>query len=113
VPWEAPLDATNQPIEEPKLTEAEQTAQRRMLDAVEELKRAAQGTSLAAMLPFQSLVVNLDSLVEVLIESGLVSRVEFFERVTQKFDGLTKECRRAVLSAGGASALAGLKPPRG
>jgi hypothetical protein len=93
----------------PKMTAAEKAAKTTLDNAVADLQKAAQGTTVLTVLQSQLLVMQVDVLVDLLAESGAFQRVEFFTRITARVERLASECRRAVLAHGGASALAGIK----
>lgn len=96
-----------------QLTEAQLLAKAKLDSAVQELSKAAMGTSVMLSLPMTLLTSQMDVVVDLLCEAKLISREEMWTRATAKVDAMAKECRRAVLMAGGASALAGLKKPAG
>lgn len=96
-----------------KLTEAQLRAKARLDSSIAELGKAVQNTPLALGANAQLQLMQLDVLVDLLAESGLFQREEFWKRITEKVDHYTSECRRALLSQGGASALAGLRKPGG
>lgn len=100
---------TDETPDAPKLTAAEQAGRVALDNAVNDLAKAAQGTSVLAALQSQLLIMQVDVLVDLLAESGAFSRVEFFQRITKRVDLLASVCRRAVLAQGGAGALAGIK----
>jgi hypothetical protein len=93
----------------PTLTAAEKAAKVALDNAVLDLHTAAQGTSLLPMMQSQLLVVQVDVLIDLLAETGVLRREEFFRRITARVESMASECRRAVLASGGASQLAGIK----
>jgi hypothetical protein len=94
---------------EPTLTAAEKAAKVALDNAVYDLQVAAQGTVLLPKLSFAVLALQLDALADLLAETGVLQREEFFRRITARVESMASECRRAVLASGGASQLAGIK----
>lgn len=94
----------------PKWSEAALKAKARLDSSINDLQKAAQGTQVANMLAFQLLIFQVDVMIDMLAELNLFPRETFFERVTVAVDKMASECRRAILSQGGASVLAGKSP---
>jgi hypothetical protein len=88
-------------------------AKKRLDDAVTDLTKASSGTNFAPMMTIQLLIIQLDTALDLLANAGLLDRKALFNRVAESVENMATECRRAVLSAGGASALAGLRGPKG
>ena len=92
------------------LTEEELKAKARLDSAVQELQKAVEKYPPIAMgASAQLQIMQLDALAEVLAEVGVLPRTRLWELIAQKVDDYTTQCRRAILSQGGASALSGLR----
>jgi hypothetical protein len=98
--------------QEPKLTPAEKAAKVTLDNAVRDLQKAAQGTTVLHTLQSQLLIMQVDVLIDLLAENGAFQRTEFWGRITAKVDELATQCRRAVLAHGVGGVLKDLKGPR-
>jgi hypothetical protein len=101
----------DEPVQDdaPKLTHAEQAAKVALDNAVVDLGKAAQGTTLMTTMQSQLLVMQVDVLIDLLAENGAFARTEFWQRITAQVDALATECRRAVLAHGVGGALGIIK----
>lgn len=96
----------DEPVTEPGPTppDPEKAAKKALDDAVFDLGRVAHGTTLEPTINFQLVLFQVDELVGILCDTGVLSRVAYWDAITKRVREMESEVRRAVLGASGGPA---------